>query len=39
MLAQRDGLRIHEAPVDRVDDPDSRGDVVRTALLYALPWG
>src|SRR5690349_4565067 len=32
MLAQREGLRIHEVPVDWVDDPDSRVDVLRTAL-------
>ncbi|HEX4623093.1 MAG TPA: bifunctional glycosyltransferase family 2/GtrA family protein [Solirubrobacteraceae bacterium] len=32
MLAQRSGLRIHEVPVDWVDDPDSRVDVWRTAL-------
>jgi putative flippase GtrA len=32
VLAQRAGLRIHEVPVDWVDDPDSRVDVVRTAL-------
>ena len=32
MLAQRRGLRIHEVPVDWVDDPDSRVDIVRTAL-------
>jgi putative flippase GtrA len=32
VLAQRQGLRIHEVPVDWVDDPDSRVDVVRTAL-------
>ena len=32
MLAQRSGLRIHEVPVDWVDDPDSRVDVARTAL-------
>ncbi|WP_022929027.1 glycosyltransferase [Patulibacter americanus] len=31
VLAQRDGLRIHEVPVDWVDDPDSRVDIVRTA--------
>ena len=31
MLAQRCGLRIHEVPVDWVDDPDSRVDVLRTA--------
>jgi glycosyltransferase involved in cell wall biosynthesis len=32
VLAQRRGLRIHEVAVDWVDDPDSRVDVVRTAL-------
>ncbi|MFE9694590.1 glycosyltransferase [Micromonospora sp. NPDC005806] len=32
VLAQRAGLRIHEVPVDWVDDPDSRVDVVATAL-------
>ncbi|MEI5522465.1 glycosyltransferase [Streptomyces brasiliscabiei] len=31
VLAQRNGLRIHEVPVDWVDDPDSRVDIVRTA--------
>ncbi len=31
VLAQRSGLRIHEVPVDWVDDPDSRVDIVRTA--------
>jgi glycosyltransferase involved in cell wall biosynthesis len=31
VLAQRGGMRIHEVPVDWVDDPDSRVDVVRTA--------
>jgi glycosyltransferase involved in cell wall biosynthesis len=30
--AQRDGLRIYEVPVDWVDDPDSRVDIVRTAI-------
>jgi putative flippase GtrA len=30
VLAQRAGLRIHEVPVDWVDDPDSRVDVVAT---------
>jgi glycosyltransferase involved in cell wall biosynthesis len=29
--AQRRGLRIHEVPVDWVDDPDSRVDIVQTA--------
>ncbi|MCF6475951.1 glycosyltransferase [Nonomuraea sp. MG754425] len=32
LLAERHGLRIHEVPVDWVDDPDSRVDLVRTAL-------
>src|SRR3954454_6356452 len=31
VLAQRRRLRIHEVPVDWVDDPDSRVDIVRTA--------
>ena len=32
VLAQREGMRIHEVPVDWVDDPDSRVDLVATAL-------
>jgi glycosyltransferase involved in cell wall biosynthesis len=32
VLAQRRGLRIHEVPVDWVDDTDSRVDIVATAL-------
>jgi putative flippase GtrA len=32
VLAQQVGLRIHEVPVDWVDDPDSRVDVVATAV-------
>jgi putative flippase GtrA len=32
MLAEHNGLRIHEVPVDWVDDPDSRVDVVGTAV-------
>ena len=32
VVAERAGLRIHEVPVDWVDDPDSSVDVVRTAL-------
>ena len=32
VLAQRRGLRIHEVPVDWVDDPDSRVRIVRTAI-------
>ncbi len=31
VLAERGGLRIHEVPVDWVDDPDSRVDLVATA--------
>ena len=31
VLAERIGLRIHEVPVDWVDDPDSRVDIVATA--------
>jgi len=31
LLAEHNGLRIHEVPVDWVDDPDSRVDVARTA--------
>jgi putative flippase GtrA len=32
VLAQRRGLRIHEVAVDWADDPDSRVDIVSTAL-------
>jgi glycosyltransferase involved in cell wall biosynthesis len=32
VLAERAGLRIHEVPVDWVDDPDSRVAIVPTAL-------
>jgi glycosyltransferase involved in cell wall biosynthesis len=32
VLAQRAGLRIHEVPVDWVEDPDSRVELVGTAL-------
>jgi len=43
VLAERTGLRIHEVPVDWVDDPDSRVDIVRTALddlrgMARLSW-
>ena len=31
VLAERSGLRIHEVPVDWVDDPHSRVDIVATA--------
>ena len=32
VLAQRRGLRVHEVPVDWVDDPDSRVAIVPTAI-------
>ncbi|MDT0344441.1 bifunctional glycosyltransferase family 2/GtrA family protein [Streptomyces litchfieldiae] len=32
VVAERAGLRIHEVPVDWVDDPDSRVDILATAL-------
>jgi putative flippase GtrA len=32
ILAQRRGLRIHEVAVDWIDDPDSRVEIVSTAL-------
>jgi putative flippase GtrA len=32
VIAERAGLRIHEVPVDWIDDPDSRVDVVATAV-------
>jgi glycosyltransferase involved in cell wall biosynthesis len=32
LLAERNGLRIHEVPVDWIDDPDSRVNIVDTAL-------
>ncbi|WP_369263234.1 dolichyl-phosphate beta-glucosyltransferase [Streptomyces sp. R35] len=39
VLAQRNRLRIHEVPVDWVDDPDSRVDIVRTAVDDLLGMG
>ncbi|MCG2797510.1 MAG: bifunctional glycosyltransferase family 2/GtrA family protein [Cellulomonas sp.] len=36
VLAERSGLRIHEVPVDWVDDPDSRVDIVATAKADLL---
>ncbi len=44
VLAERAGLRIHEVPVDWVDDPDSRVAIVDTALadlrgVARLAWG
>ena len=32
VLAERVGLRIHEVPVDWIDDPDSRVDIMSTAM-------
>ncbi|MFE5030838.1 dolichyl-phosphate beta-glucosyltransferase [Streptomyces sp. NPDC056683] len=32
VIAERAGLRIHEVPVDWVDDPDSRVELLSTAL-------
>jgi putative flippase GtrA len=32
VIAEKAGLSIHEVPVDWVDDPDSRVDIVRTAI-------
>ena len=32
VLAERAGLRIHEVPVDWLDDPDSRVDIAATAV-------
>jgi len=32
VLAERSGMRIHEVPVDWVDDPDSRVDIAHTAI-------
>jgi glycosyltransferase involved in cell wall biosynthesis len=43
VLAQRAGLRIHEVPVDWVDDTDSRVDVLATAIgdvkgVWRMAW-
>jgi glycosyltransferase involved in cell wall biosynthesis len=32
VLAERSGLRVHEVPVDWIDDADSRVDIVSTAM-------
>ena len=32
LLAERNGLRVHEVPVDWTDDPDSRVHIVDTAI-------
>ena len=44
VLAERAGLRIHEVPVDWVEDPDSRVDIIATALgdlrgVRRVAWG
>jgi glycosyltransferase involved in cell wall biosynthesis len=44
VLAERAGLRIHEVPVDWIDDADSRVDIFGTALgdlrgIWRLRWG
>src|ERR1700745_2818923 len=44
VLAERAGLRIHEVPVDWIDDADSRVDIVSTALgdlrgIRRVGWG
>jgi glycosyltransferase involved in cell wall biosynthesis len=39
IVAQRRGLRIHEVPVDWIDDPDSRVNIVRTAAEDLLGVG
>ena len=33
LAAQRHGLRIHEVPVDFLDDPDSSVDLLRTCSV------
>ena len=44
VLAERAGLRIHEVPVDWVEDPDSRVDIIATAVgdlrgVRRVAWG
>src|SRR6266478_2456344 len=44
VLAERAGLRIHEVPVDWIDDPDSRVRVIATVLadlrgIARIRWG
>jgi putative flippase GtrA len=44
VLAERAGLRIHEVPVDWIDDPDSRVKLAATALadlcgIVRMRWG
>lgn len=43
ILAQREGLRIHEVPVDWIDDEDSRVAIIQTAMqdlrgMARLAW-
>ena len=43
LLAEYNGLRVHEVPVDWIDDPDSRVDVRSTATadlrgLWRMAW-
>ena len=38
VLAHRCGLRIHEVPVDWIDDPGSSVDIVATAVADLLGW-
>jgi glycosyltransferase involved in cell wall biosynthesis len=33
LLAERNGLRVHQVPVDWIDDADSRVHIARTAML------
>jgi glycosyltransferase involved in cell wall biosynthesis len=44
VLAERAGLRIHEVPVDWIEDPDSRVDIIATAVgdlrgVRRVGWG
>jgi len=44
LVAERAGLRIHEVPVDWIDDADSRVDIVATAVadlrgMARVGWG
>ncbi|MBF6176832.1 glycosyltransferase family 2 protein, partial [Nocardia blacklockiae] len=39
VIAERAVLRIHEVPVDWIDDPDSRVDIVDTARKDLLGVG
>jgi hypothetical protein len=44
VVAEHNGMRIHEVPVDWIDDPDSRVDIVSTAIgdlrgVRRIAWG